>query len=143
MMEGDLGGTCPESSSNSCTGNHPTWTPNGDYYDKLSPSIVFNVSFVVEPIFWLHHAVSGAPNLRSLSLMLSGFPPQMIDKVWHDWQNANPKNFWQFVAGTVSGLRSRSFYEQYPSGGPPMLSVSDLLLPVRLYCSLTLYVYAA
>jgi len=54
-----------------------------------------------EPLFWMHHA--------------------MVDKVWSDWQNKHPANFWEYSGGSVQAITNVSSYEQYPNGGPPFL----------------------
>ena len=48
----------------------------------------------------------------------------MVDKVWSDWQNAHPDNFWAFFGGSVQALDNDTYYGQYPNGAPPFLSVS-------------------
>jgi len=57
-----------------------------------------------DPIFFLHHA--------------------MIDKVWYDWQNRDPRNKNVFAGGTVS-WQAGAPYAQYPTGGPPFLNTSS------------------
>jgi tyrosinase len=48
----------------------------------------------------------------------------MIDKIWFDWQNRDPANAHSFSGGSVQALESLDTYNQYPTGGPPFLSVS-------------------
>ena len=50
--------------------------------------------------------------------------PQMVDKVWDDWQHRNPANAKSYFGGSVEALQNISAYNQYPNGGPPYLSVS-------------------
>jgi len=50
----------------------------------------------------------------------------MIDKIWYDWQQRNPKNAKSFFGGSVAALQSVDAYNQYPNGGPPFLNVSFL-----------------
>ena len=49
----------------------------------------------------------------------------MVDKIWYDWQNANPENFWSFIGGSVSAHSQPGLYKKFPVGGPPFLNVSD------------------
>ncbi|KAF5348693.1 hypothetical protein D9758_006865 [Tetrapyrgos nigripes] len=60
-----------------------------------------------EPIFWFHHA--------------------MVDKVWYDWQNADPANAGIFFGGSVQMQDNITIWEQYPNGGPPYLNLSSLM----------------
>lgn len=48
----------------------------------------------------------------------------MVDKVWWDWQHANPKNMEAFEGGAVQRVFPPAMYQQYPNGGPPMLTVN-------------------
>ncbi|KAL5536597.1 hypothetical protein ACEPAF_420 [Sanghuangporus sanghuang] len=100
MMEGDLGGTCPQGAYAGCSGNSPTWSAN-------------------EPLFWMHHA--------------------MVDKVWYDWQNANPVNFWAFFGGATSALQNVSYADKYPNGGPPFLSINDTIPADGLFNETMIY----
>ena len=52
----------------------------------------------------------------------------MVDKLWYDWQNANPVNFWSFAGGSVASPGDPLF----PNGGPPFMNVRNLLMS---YCS--------
>lgn len=55
----------------------------------------------------------------------------MIDKIWSDWQNADPENFWSFFGGSVGAHSQPGMYAQFPVGGPPFLNVSvGLILPL-------------
>ena len=47
----------------------------------------------------------------------------MVDKVWYDWQNANPSNFWAYQGGSVQNLTSLQALADYPNGMPPSLYV--------------------
>ncbi|KAJ3781625.1 Di-copper centre-containing protein [Lentinula aff. detonsa] len=60
-----------------------------------------------EPLFWMHHA--------------------MVDKVWFDWQNANPANADIFYGGSVQMIDNGTIYNKYPNGGPPMLSLDSVI----------------
>ena len=60
-------------------------------------------------------------------------PTQMIDKIWSDWQTTHPSNFHQFTGGSVMALRDLAYYDRYPTGGPPMLSVSINSFPRHSY----------
>lgn len=48
----------------------------------------------------------------------------MLDKIWSDWQNRNPRNANSFFGGSVEYLYSVDAYDEYPTGGPPFLNVS-------------------
>ncbi|KIK69068.1 hypothetical protein GYMLUDRAFT_635011 [Collybiopsis luxurians FD-317 M1] len=60
-----------------------------------------------EPLFWMHHA--------------------MVDKVWYDWQNANSANAGIFYGGSVQMIDNATIYAEYPTGGPPMLSLESTI----------------
>lgn len=52
----------------------------------------------------------------------------MIDKMWWQWQNAHPANFYSFTGGSVPtfGIAAPVTYKTYsefPNGLPPMLNV--------------------
>ena len=48
----------------------------------------------------------------------------MVDKVWYDWQHANPeKSFWAYHGGSVQNQSSLAIAKEYPNGQPPWLSV--------------------
>ena len=67
------------------------------------------------------------------TLTLAAILSHMVDKVWYDRQNSHPDNFWAFFGGTIQATQNVSYYEQYPNGGPPFLSVSLLLcFPIAL-----------
>ncbi|EJD00118.1 Di-copper centre-containing protein [Fomitiporia mediterranea MF3/22] len=72
-----------------------------------------------ELLFWMHHA--------------------MVDKVWSDWKNANSENFWAFFGGTVQGTKNVTYYDQYPNGAPPFLSLNDTMLADGMFNETTIY----
>ena len=85
----------------------------------------------------MHHAVSShqSPSLTEELQTKADTSPQMIDKVWYDWQNAHPENFWSFAGGSVSFLIQPDLSETFPTGGPPFLNVSEgLTLPAPPLC---------
>ena len=49
----------------------------------------------------------------------------MIDKMWSDWQNRLPENFYAFGGGSVGAHSQPGLYAQFPTGGPPFLNVSN------------------
>ena len=52
----------------------------------------------------------------------------MVDKLWYDWQHANPANFWSFDGGAVAVLNNNSVpVPEFPNGGPPYVTVSPPL----------------
>ncbi|KAF8509315.1 Di-copper centre-containing protein, partial [Hysterangium stoloniferum] len=57
-----------------------------------------------EPLFWLHHA--------------------MVDKIWSDWQHADPANTWAFAGGATRDLLT---WPKYRNGGPPALTLNSHL----------------
>jgi len=57
-----------------------------------------------DPLFMMHHT--------------------MIDKMWSDWQNKHPENFWSFMGGSVGGHSQPGLYAQFPTGGPPFLNLA-------------------
>jgi len=58
-----------------------------------------------DPLFMMHHA--------------------MVDKIWYEWQNARPENFWSFIGGSVGAHSQAGLYQQFPTGGPPFLNFGD------------------
>lgn len=53
----------------------------------------------------------------------------MVDKVWSDWQDKNIENKYSYGGGAV-GVFGTNFtlFQQFPTGFPPHLSVSGLIL---------------
>ena len=49
---------------------------------------------------------------------------QMIDKVWYDWQNKNPRNKYAYGGGSVTAVPSYKNLTEFPTGLPPYLNVS-------------------
>ncbi|KAN0131516.1 Di-copper centre-containing protein [Lactarius tabidus] len=62
---------------------------------------------VNDPLFWMHHS--------------------MVDKIWYDWQNRDPKNAKSYFGGSVQYLDSLASYNQYPNGAPPFLNLSSTM----------------
>ena len=59
----------------------------------------------------------------------------MVDKVWYDWQNAHPENFWSFAGGSVGVNDQPDLFAVFPTGAPPFLNVSEgLILPAPPLC---------
>lgn len=50
----------------------------------------------------------------------------MVDKIWSDWQNRYPENFWSFQGGSLQAISNVSEALEYPNGGPPWLNVGHL-----------------
>jgi len=48
----------------------------------------------------------------------------MVDKVWFDWQNRYPENFWSFYGGSTQPAENSTIY---PYGAPPWLNFSSPL----------------
>jgi len=51
----------------------------------------------------------------------------MVDKLWYDWQNANPANFWSFSGGSVPVVSDFEVDPIFLNGGPPLMNVRSLL----------------
>nr|GAT51082.1 di-copper centre-containing protein [Mycena chlorophos] len=66
-----------------------------------------------EPIFWLHHG--------------------MIDKVWADWQQANPKNAHIYFGGQAEALNNLTYFTEFPTGAPPNYQLSSKMPADNLY----------
>ncbi|KAJ6461251.1 Di-copper centre-containing protein [Mycena vitilis] len=60
-----------------------------------------------EPLFWMHHA--------------------MVDKMWYDWQNADPSNTKAFYGGSVQALENATYYASFPNGAAPFYNVNDTM----------------
>lgn len=59
----------------------------------------------------------------------------MVDKVWYDWQHANESNFWAYSGGATQSNTNISYYDEYPNGAPPLLSVRRIVCRlVTLVC---------
>jgi len=77
-------------------GNCPSTAPAGCVGGpKWSPN---------DPLFMLHHS--------------------MVDKLWYDWQKANPANFWSFTGGSVAVVNNFVVDPAWPNGGPPFMNFS-------------------
>jgi len=55
-----------------------------------------------DPLFQLHHG--------------------MVDKLWYDWQNANPANYWSFAGGSVARVTNFVADPEFPNGAPPLVT---------------------
>jgi tyrosinase len=71
-----------------------------------------------DPLFFMHHA--------------------MIDKIWYDWQSYDPVNVNSFFGGSVQHIESWDAYNQYPSGGPPYLSLDSMMPADGLFPEVTI-----
>jgi len=58
-----------------------------------------------DPLFFMHHA--------------------MVDKVWYDWQNEHPSNFWSYHGGSVQAFENFESYSQAPNGEWPYLNLNS------------------
>ncbi|VDB83076.1 unnamed protein product [Peniophora sp. CBMAI 1063] len=70
-----------------------------------------------EPLFWMHHA--------------------MVDKVWYDWQHANESNFWAYSGGATQSNTNASYYDEYPNGAAPALSLDSVMPADGLFAEST------
>ena len=84
-------------------------------------------SCLSDPLFMMHHAVRQSFSVSGYrrAQTHTRYSPQMVDKVWYDWQNAKPENFRSFGGGSVSAHSQPGLYAQFPAGGPPFLNVSN------------------
>ncbi|KAI9436651.1 hypothetical protein H4582DRAFT_1962308 [Lactarius indigo] len=57
----------------------------------------------------------------------------MIDKLWYDWQHRNQTNAESFFGGSVQALQSVESYNKYPTGAPPFLNLSSVMLADGLF----------
>lgn len=58
-------------------------------------------------------------------------PPQMIDKLWYDWQHLNTTNFWSFGGGSVSTVNANFTVDpEFPTGAPPFVNVRSLSISI-------------
>ena len=73
---------------------------------------------LLDPLFWLHH---GAGTLFFFFTAL--IVKQMIDKIWADWQSKDPQNANAFYGGSVQALENATYFNQWPTGAPPLLQV--------------------
>jgi len=55
-----------------------------------------------DPLFFMHHA--------------------MVDKIWFDWQNKHPQNFYAYAGGSISAASNFTLFTQFPTGLPPFLN---------------------
>lgn len=88
-----------------------TLAPNGPPTIPSSSCITLFVLFFPFALF------------RSLYLIVF---PQMIDKIWFDWQNKLPMNKFAYEGGSVAELTNFTLSTIFPNGGPPFLNVSAL-----------------
>ncbi|KAJ7881416.1 Di-copper centre-containing protein [Mycena leptocephala] len=58
-----------------------------------------------DPLFWLHHA--------------------MIDRIWFKWQKKHKLNKYAFEGGSVQRFENSTVFNQYPTGGPPYLTIDS------------------
>ena len=98
-------GFCPNGAVPPACDPGPKWTPN-------------------DPLFFMHHAVRPIFPLRTIPFRLSLVFPQMIDKIWFDWQNKLPMNKFAYEGGSVAELTNFTLSTIFPNGGPPFLNVS-------------------
>ncbi|TBU33894.1 Di-copper centre-containing protein [Dichomitus squalens] len=87
-----------------------------DAYPDCEPQPTFSAN---EPIFQMHHA--------------------MVDKVWYDWQHANPENFWAYHGGSVQNITSLQALSDYPNGMPPYLSLNSKIPADDIFDEVTIY----
>ena len=50
----------------------------------------------------------------------------MVDKLWYDWQNAHPANFWSFDGGSIAWIHNFVPDPTFPNGAPPLVTVRSL-----------------
>jgi len=72
-----------------------------------------------DPLFFMHHA--------------------MIDKVWYDWQNKDPRNKYAFGGGSITALPNYTDYTRFPTGLPPYLNFDSQVLGDGLWDNITVW----
>lgn len=55
----------------------------------------------------------------------------MVDKLWYDWQKADPSNFWSFGGGMTALVTNFVPDATFPTGAPPFVNVRNLLTGTR------------
>jgi len=74
--------------------------------NALPPACIIGAKWTPDdPLFFMHHA--------------------MVDKVWYDWQNKDPKNYWAYHGGSVPAFFNVTLYPEYPNGAPPFLYLNS------------------
>ena len=53
---------------------------------------------------------------------------KMIDKVWAEWQSKDEQNANAFYAGTVQALENATYFNEWPTGAPPLLQVCETII---------------
>jgi tyrosinase len=51
----------------------------------------------------------------------------MVDKVFYDWQHADPANAGIYFGGSTQMIDNYTIYQEYPNGGPPFFNVSAFI----------------
>ena len=62
---------------------------------------------------------------------------KMMDKNWADLQSKNNQNANAFFGGTVEALTNLTYFNEWPTGAPPLLQVCELrlsLTPPLTHC---------
>jgi len=102
----DMTGFCPDGADPPACVMGSKWSPN-------------------DPLFYMQYAVRVTSVVRfNASSSSHCMAAQMIDKVWHDWQEKNPKNKYSYGGGSVSPIHNLEDYVAFPTGLPPFLHVS-------------------
>ncbi|KAF8477673.1 Di-copper centre-containing protein [Russula ochroleuca] len=71
-----------------------------------------------DPLFWMHHA--------------------MVDKIWYNWQQLDPRNANSFFGGASEPTDNLTIYDEYPNGGPPFLTVNSTMPADGMFPVLTI-----
>ena len=98
-----MAGSCPDGAVSCVSG--PKWSVN-------------------DPIFFMHHAVRVTSASRFAKSPSSHriMAAQMVDKIWYDWQNKDPRNKYAYGGGSIE--TSGTNFTTFPTGYPPYLNVS-------------------
>jgi len=72
-----------------------------------------------DPLFFMHHA--------------------MVDKIWSDWQNKHPDNFYSYGGGSIFPATSFATYLQFPTGLPPFTNFDTLIPGDGLWNNVTVW----
>ena len=75
----------------------------------------------------MHHAVrlTSASRLTEPPSSHRIMAAQMVDKIWYDWQNKNPRNKYAYGGGSIEAITVPGTPTLYPTGYPPYLNVSS------------------
>ncbi|KAJ6629533.1 hypothetical protein B0H10DRAFT_2388959 [Mycena sp. CBHHK59/15] len=100
----DGGGICPVEAPADCI-SRPTFSPHGLLPTFLPVISLGSFSPPIDPFFFLHHA--------------------MVDRMWFKWKQKHQLNRYAHEGGSVQRLENDTIFDQYPTEGPPFLTVNS------------------